>query len=156
MKTASMKYIFLSLLFLACSSKLKNEAVDESKNDLLVEKSKTPDNVDDDFKIFLSYFNKDSIFQISRIRFPVPYKELELSDSSDLVNKIYEKKNHHHFDFSLQKSEKTIEQYKEEMRINKNEAVIEVRGIDNGFIMDYFFQKINGRWMLITWIDSST
>jgi hypothetical protein len=41
-------------------------------------------------------------------------------------------------------------------KVGKSKTIIEIRGIDNGIIMDFFFEKKNGKWILVTWIDSST
>ena len=118
--------------------------------------NKIPTNIDDDFNVFLSYFNKDSIFQISRIVFPIKVQELELKDSSEMVEKVYYKKDHRNLDFTVKKFDSNIDNYTQHIRIEKNKATIEIRGVDNGIIMDFFFEKRGGKWMLTSWTDSST
>lgn len=112
--------------------------------------------VDIDFKTFISKFSTDSIFQISRIKFPLIVKELELSDSSYYIEKKINTTDHRNMDFSKQKKESGQSGYTLEHRIENNKATIELRGIDNGIITDYYFEKIEGKWTLVSWVDSST
>lgn len=121
-------------------------------------KAETPiaRNVDSNFETFLSLFNKDSLFQVSRIVFPLKVKELELGDPSEMLDKSINKEEHRKLDFSLPEFKDSIDNYTQNIRLEKNNATIEIRGVDNGIIMDVFFEKKNGKWMLISWTDSST
>jgi len=61
-------------------------------------------------------------------------------------------------DFGKKKSKGQYDQWEKKIVVDKNNtsATIEVRGIDNGIMVDYLFEKINGTWMLIEIDDSST
>ena len=151
-------FFFCFALLISCTeSKVKISSTStEMDSGPSTGESKIPTNIDDDFNIFLSYFNKDSIFQISRIVFPLKVQELELEDPSEMTDKVYYKKDHKNLDFTPKKFETNIDNYTQHIRLEKNKSTIEIRGIDNGIIMDFFFEKRDGKWMLTSWTDSSS
>jgi hypothetical protein len=61
-------------------------------------------------------------------------------------------------DFRRNKSDNTVNEWKQKTVLNKNQskATIEVRGIENGTMVDYNFEKRDGKWMLISINDGST
>lgn len=61
-------------------------------------------------------------------------------------------------DFRKKKSEGINDQWKQEIVVDENDtkARIEIRGIDNGIMVDYYFEKNDGRWMLVNIDDAST
>ena len=61
-------------------------------------------------------------------------------------------------DFRKRKSISLYDQWEQEIVVNKkNEsATIEIRGIENGIMLDFLFDKINEAWMLIEIVDRST
>lgn len=61
-------------------------------------------------------------------------------------------------DFRKYKSTSQYDQWEQKIVIEKAStfATIEISGMDNGILVDYLFQKINGAWMLIEIDDSST
>lgn len=154
---------FLSILFFGCSGpENKPDQTVKAKEEPVVVREPAiaqiaiPDNVDKDFETFLSYFNKDSVFQLSRIDFPF---KIEENDSNyDLVERIIQKSEWRKIDFSYDKSiaNKEVDGYEQKTVVDGNKAVIEVRGIENGIFFDAYFEKKNGKWKLRTWVDSST
>ena len=112
-----------------------------------------PANVDDNFKTFLSYFNNDSIFQVSRINFPLTVKETDAD--FELKEHIIEKATFRKMDFTYNE-QKVNKEYEQTVKIEKDKATIEIRGIENGILADYNFEKRKGKWVLVTWTDSST
>lgn len=122
------------------------------------QKIEIPKNVDDNFNIFLKYFSKDSIFQISRVNFPLKVKELDSDENFETIEKNidiseYKKIN---LNYSNENLTKETDKYSQNIKIGTDKAVIEIRGIDNGIHTDIVFEKKKGKWKLITWIDSST
>lgn len=111
--------------------------------------------VDDNFETFLHLFSEDSLFQINRIIFPVRGKVLELNEESEYVEIITQKDEHSHMDFRKRRKENP-DGYTISTKLTDNKATVEVRGIDNGIFMDYYFEKINGKWMFVSYKDSST
>ncbi len=61
-------------------------------------------------------------------------------------------------DFRKKKSNSRYDQWKQEIVLDKGEtkATIEIRGIENGIMVDYYFEKNDDRWMLVGVDDSST
>ncbi|MGB1042061.1 MAG: DUF4348 domain-containing protein [Tenacibaculum sp.] len=159
-----MKNIFLisMILFLiyGCFNKASN--ADEFK----IEKKKTkkqsvefviPKNVDSDFRCFLNLFNKDSVFQVSRLGFPIKiydFKNKEFELSERLVNeKEYSLKQ---IRFSKINEKEVFDEYEQIIKLKNNSALIIVTGIENGIAVEYEFKKINKKWKLISWTDQST
>lgn len=112
-----------------------------------------PKNVDSKFIDFLRYFSKDSVFQITRIDFPIKVKqldiyELELSDKDILISDYW-------INTFLPYDPNNLD-YTQDIVIEDKKAFISINGKENGLAIEYEFQKINGKWKLITWIDYST
>jgi len=144
--------LFLStFIFLGCTSDKKSKP-DHSKTNSTV--NKLPNNVDLKFETFLKHFNSDSLFQISRIDFPLKGKELDEEDGKEItVNKSEFRK----LDFNEpQKDSSDTNRYELKIKVDGNKAIVETRGIDNGIYIDTYFEKKEGKWKLVTWIDSST
>jgi len=120
-------------------------------------KTKIPSNVDSEFKVFLEFFNKDSAFQISRIDFPLKIMEMN-GEMSDVEPRAIEFQDYEKMDLTYDKSFETREydKYTQEVILDGSKARIELRGIDNGIHNDFEFKKVDGKWKMITWTDSST
>jgi hypothetical protein len=163
-------YIILSIFtfcfFVSCSDKPKqisNTDLTEQRTDTtstsIATQAEPPVDVDEKFDTFLRHFNKDSLFQISRIVFPLNFKEVDM-DSEDLgmiIGKI-EKSDFLKMDFTYDKSiaERTTDAYTQRIEVMGNKATIVIKGVDNGIATDYFFEKRKGKWMLVYFEDHST
>ncbi|WP_192821102.1 DUF4348 domain-containing protein [Rufibacter sp. LB8] len=158
--------LILPILFIGCSdTKLKTnkkepQPISNSSNldSLTVEAQKPiseiPSNVDDKFETFLKYFNEDSIFQVSRIDFPIKVKFADSSKDYEMSEEIIPKQEFLKLDFTYD-SIKSIE-YEQIIEVKGDKATIGLRGIENGIMADFYFKKKNGKWMLETWEDAST
>jgi hypothetical protein len=114
-------------------------------------KKQTIEKKEEDFNQFFELFNQDSIFQDSRISFPLTVKIN--NEDYEQVDYIITKEEYN----TLNLSTKTeYRDYKQKLILKKNKAVIMQRGTNNGIFIDYIFEKRNGKWQLITWIDIST
>ena len=112
---------------------------------------------DENFYDFIEKFSSDSIFQLSRTKFPLKIKLHDLDNDTDSL--IYcEMSNYEMIDFRKKKSTGQYDQWEQLIIVDKNNtsATIEIRGIDNGIRVYYIFYKINGAWMFIEIDDSST
>jgi len=147
------------MFFLGCIKDKKStqqELISDSKENIapiepITEKKIIiPKNVDKDFKTFMSYFNENAEFQLSRVKFPL--KGEILDDNYENIETLIRKENYQHSVFIL---EETTE-YKLEIIEEKDEAIIEIRGIDNGIMADYVFKKVKGQWQLSEFTDLST
>jgi len=155
--------LLLTLTFISCSNSSDKKLASEqtTSNETTVVSPKTeeyrspnvPADVDSKFETFIEYFSKDSLFQISRIDFPLKVKA---SDGNGETETIINKSDFRKLTFG-DKSAKTREfdKYEQTYKIEGNKAVVETRGIDNGIFIDTYFEKINGKWELVTSVDSS-
>lgn len=149
-------YIVAILILFGCKPETKKTEPEKH-----LEKEKTqiqiPKNIDDDFKIFLDYFSKDSVFQVSRVNFPLIVTEIDDENMLEAKEKIIQKNEYTTINFEYPKDALTREfdRYTQNYKIKENKATIEIRGIDNGICSDFFFEKINEKWMLKSWNDSS-
>jgi hypothetical protein len=111
--------------------------------------------VDDNFNDFIEKFSVDSTFQLSRIKFPLKTKLYDLSNDKDSI--IYQDRaGFEMMDFSKKKPSGQYVQWEQRIVVEREKARIEIRGIENGIMVDYLFEKISGAWMLIEIDDSST
>ena len=112
---------------------------------------------DESFDAFFRRFNKDSVFQMSRINFPLTVEEFDM-DALQPKKITIQRADYHIIDLSYHKSfsERELDKYSQEVKVKGDKATIEIRGIDNGIHNDVFFEKVNGQWTLISYTDSST
>ena len=153
-------YLLIVLSIVSCKQEVKSEPESEPKPEVvekIEKKIEIPSNVDTEFKTFFKFFNIDSTFQISRIDFPLKIMEMN-GEMSDVEPRIIELKNYEKMDLTYDKSFETREydKYTQKVILDGSKARIELRGIDNGIHTDFEFEKIDGKWKMITWTDSST
>jgi hypothetical protein len=101
------------------------------------------------FTPFLKKFEQDSNFQISRVVFPLLRKEFNV-ENHDTIQKWIQKKDYQNINLT------SCLPYSTEFRNYKNKIIMEVRGLENGKIIDFHFSKKAGKWMLIEWSDFSS
>ncbi|WP_377714408.1 DUF4348 domain-containing protein [Pseudofulvibacter geojedonensis] len=128
----------------------------KTKDELLLS-FKYPDTLDNDFKSFLKVFSKDSIFQISRVSFPMKTKVLS-SNLDEEVEEIITKDSYPIQEFLIDqiRTNQEYDNYSQEIKVEKDNATIFCQGIDNGILVEFEFKKIEGKWYLVTWSDLST
>ena len=80
-----------------------------------------------------------------------------MNNESDTIVYI-EKSGVEMMDFRKKKTSNGYEEWEENIIIdeNNNKATIEINGIDNGIMVDYKFEKINEKWILVEIYDGST
>jgi hypothetical protein len=145
--------IFFSVLLASCGN---NDTVTRQQtNDKQSSTSESKDTVDNDFNVFIVKFSTDSMFQLSRIKFPLKISWHEIDQDTVMYKN---KSDFELIDFRAKKYTGPLDQWQQEIIIDKNNksATIEIRGIDNGIFIEYVFEKINGTWMFIEIDDSST
>ncbi|WP_375605109.1 DUF4348 domain-containing protein [Flavobacterium davisii] len=147
-------YFILLLTILSISCKKETTTIEVPK----VVKKMQPTSInantksiDDDFKSFLEVFSKDSVFQVSRVTFPLVLEEW-IDPETGTEKKLINKKAYETIDFRYPKDALTREydRYTQTVKFKDNKAVVEIRGVDNGIYADYIFEKINGKWLLIS------
>jgi hypothetical protein len=137
----------------ACDNSSTNSTIGQ-KNETQIP---TKENIDSNFNDFIDKFSIDSTFQLGRTKFPLKTKCYVLDNFRDSI--IYKDRSKFELmDFRKKKSAGQSDQWEQKIVIGKENAsaTIEIRGIENGIMVDYLFEKINGAWMLIEIDDSST
>ena len=155
MKNSFAPIFTLLFLFTFCKQTKNDDSKNINKIDSLPRNLNQNTDVDKDFKTFIEYFSKDSLFQISRIEFP--FKEIQTGidddkDSTILIDKLHFRK----MDFSKKRYDGQYDKWNRHISVQEKKATIEIRGINNGIYIDYYFEKINGLWKFIKVVDSST
>ncbi|MCD0475838.1 DUF4348 domain-containing protein [Flavobacterium sp. EDS] len=152
-------FIILLLLIVSCKKQIapQNTTIlkDEEEN-VVANEEKTPVGASDkndieDFNHFFRLFNHDTVFQISRVIFPLKVKIN--NDDLELVDYVIPKEKYTTIDLDKKPEERD---YNQQLILKKDKAVIQQRGINNGIFIDYFFEKKDGKWQLVTWVDVST
>ena len=152
------KFLSLTLLMLVIiNCKENTELTRKADTSKRISIKETPKDIDENFNTFLKVFSKDSLFQISRVKYPLIQKEW-IDPEKGIIEKLITKNNYEILDFTYPKDALTREfdRYTQKIKTNKNKTVIEIRGVDNGIYSDYFFEKLNGKWMLISCSEQST
>ena len=147
--------ITLSTLFTFCNQIKMENSKNITNANITKGNTDQPLIIDNDFNTFIEYFSKDSLFQISRVKLPLKVKQFD-SEKDNYQIKYFGKSNFIKMDFRIKKSKGDFDQWKQDIKIEKNKATIEITGIDNGIIVLYYFEKRNGKWTLIEVEDSST
>lgn len=112
------------------------------------------------FEVFFEEFSKDSIFQKSRVQYPLRFVYAEgLEDTkwkTDYINKASE---FYYIDFTEDKSamNKEYDKYTVEIeKIDGNNIYYKNLGYDNGIRMIFKFKKVDDCWLLVEILDEST
>jgi hypothetical protein len=112
----------------------------------------------EDFDQFIHKYSTQESFQMERTRFPVivtvPDAEREgMPPMGETVGR-YEWEL---LDLTYDSSYLTrpYDQYHQNIRYEKDTAVVEIRGINNGIYADYYFTVIDEKWYLVTLCEAS-
>jgi Domain of unknown function (DUF4348) len=150
MISKNQKYLLLFFLIVSICScrntdKVKSETISINEN----------------FSEFIEKFSKDSLFQISRIKFPLKItwqriqEDLEMEKDSIFFMK---KATFELIDFRKKKSNTQLDNWEQKRNIYEkhNSATILYQGVDNGIIVEYLFKRENEKWILTEIFDRST
>lgn len=151
--------VLLLLLYISCNKTTVPQdniiSNDEPKNIITTEekepKTTNDKHTEEDFDHFFRLFNHDTVFQVSRINFPLKVKIN--NDDLELVDYVILKEEYTTVNLDKKPEERD---YNQQIILKKDTVVIEQRGINNGVFIDYYFKRINGKWQLATWVDVST
>lgn len=135
--------IIFMLILIACNKKQEQVLLEKKKISKVF--------VKEDFNKFFVKFNKDSVFQLHRIVFPLK-NEIYNSDSGD-YNNLSIKKEEWKFFNSFSLSKKYIKNINKK---DQDEILLNIQIVDSGVNVDYIFTIIKGQWFLIKIVDSST
>ncbi len=135
-------FILLTISLVSCGTKT---------TELTTDKNVQGENFDD----FFNKFRSDSVFQIERVKFPLPLVTWDIDDN--LATEEIDRENWRHLrlEYKNEFGTREIDAYTQETKIYADSAKIELRGIDNGIHVDYVFNKVDGQWTLTTERDYS-
>lgn len=113
-------------------------------------------NKNEEFESFLDKFGSDSLFQINRIKFPLEYVALNY-DTYDEIKTTINKKDWR-MDYLFMNAEKRSQIYNNFSLSLKDtdERVFCWHGVENGINVLYFFKRIERKWCLVKFEDTST
>lgn len=147
--------LLLSILMFCCDKFSKNEDSKDSleRKSKIVIKHKTQD---ENFEKFYNAFITDSIFQISRIKFPLEGRSTEFvfdeNYNRDTICKIYtikSKKFYWNKDGWVSfKGEADLNDFSKEVINNENLAKVKYKSKNEDFTIFLEFIKINNKWYL--------
>jgi hypothetical protein len=112
--------------------------------------------VDSNFNDFIEKFSSDSLFQISRTKFPL---KVTWEDTDNNKGESFQDfSNFELIDFRIKKTNNKTDNWELKSIIAEDNlsAKIEIHGIDNGILVYYLFVKENGIWKLVEVNDKST
>jgi len=134
--------LILCLLLISCNLKSSNS------NQGRVKKI---DLVSEDFNVFFNRFNADSVFQYSRIVFPL---KLIIPDQEDdnSITKLLSRKEYKYFDLTKYENEKSIIK---KTRLSSAKIKVHYSVEETGIGLDYYFINKKGLWWLIFFEDYS-
>lgn len=138
------------MLLTSCVNNPANK-VDRNTNENIV--SPHSEIADSTFANFIEKFSNDSEFQLNRIKFPLKIKWYDIVNDEDSI--FYIEKNSVGF---IDLRDKNNERFERRIIMDESHAstIVEIRGIENGLVVDYIFVWNGIGWMLVEINDSST
>jgi hypothetical protein len=154
------KYFVLAflvlLLFFSCNE-LSFNSTERQDSDTSSFSIPNIDSVDSSFNDFIDKYSSDENFARSRTKFPLKIIFYDIDNDKDTVIYAY-LSDYKELDFRKKKSSGQQDQWEQFVSVNHkdNSATITIQGIDNGILVVYRFEKIEGHWVLVEIDDSST
>jgi hypothetical protein len=159
-------FLIVGLLFLSCKNKVSSTDIIENDSIISVNIEEIKDfvemqsnkNCGQTFDDFFEQFAKDSLFQNSRVKYPLKESYYEDLESSEITINMVSPSKYHYIDFKEDKNamDREFDQYQViiEKIDNKNVYYKNV-GVDNGINIIYKFKLIDGCWYMIEIEDKS-
>jgi hypothetical protein len=157
MKKVFLVFLGLGVLFLLDCENKNSVFLQENDKIIINDSFKNISNKTDkigDFKSFFNEFNKDTIFQISRIIYPVEIKTFDYFTETDSITYLKKNEWKPYLNVIDNKEFKYIVEI-EELIIDK-ETKVNIQIEDTGVYVDYYFKKIDNQWYLYKIEDRST
>ncbi len=120
-------FLTLNLVFVSCKNQLAKSIP-----------------ADEPFDVFFDRFHADSIFQMSRIQFPLPGVNTDHMQMEDTVYHWTESNWELHHDFNLDTTDFIVEK-----NILDSLVVEKIYLENSGFIVERTFKKLEGLWFLV-------
>jgi hypothetical protein len=154
-KTLNMKLLALPLLLLlwSCSNTTENSHKNKLPASVAIQSTTEPsetssDKNEEEFDNFFQRFSKDSSYQLTRIGFPI---KVTSTDGEKDEIKLINKKDWVYTDYSNLESGQLRRE-----KVNKGLINLIYTVEDTGVLVYHYFQKKNGKWLLVSIEDHST
>lgn len=141
------------------------DSIKKAKLDNVVVLSKeelnSPQNCGLSFDVFFEEFARDSVFQKSRVKFPLEYfshyYDFNLRKDTIKAEPI-SFENYYYYDFTKDREaiDQDFDKYTVHMEKSDVEVLYKFVGYDNGIMVNYRFKKKDNCWLLVEIIDKST
>lgn len=153
LKIILQRYIcFIGLLTLvSCTQALKESTINKEseKTETSHESLKTTTEAAEDYATFYSRFHSDSLFQMSRIKFPIDGyfsngagDEVNWTPSNWIIHRLH-----------IHDADTSVYTVKLTGTATLKKEVLYIEG--SGFKIERKFQNINGKWYLVGYIDEN-
>lgn len=149
------KLVSIFVLFSIYSCQRKDPTIESSN----IEQTITSADCESDFDLFFKEFAKDSIFQKNHIKFPLRSAYYGGDAYDELIVEIVRtKSDFKYIDFTEDATamQKETGKYTTEKIKSQHKVVYKLLGYDNGIMVSYKFEILNGCWTMVEIVDEST
>lgn len=149
------KLVSIFVLFSIYSCQRKDPTIESSN----IEQTITSADCESDFDLFFKEFAKDSIFQKNHINFPLSITYYADESHEELIVETIEtKSDFKYIDFTddVNAMQTETDKFTTEKVKAKTTATYKRLGYDNGIMISYKFEMINGCWTMVGILDEST
>ncbi|WP_299260848.1 DUF4348 domain-containing protein [uncultured Aquimarina sp.] len=138
-----------------------NEPVLDTLQEPISDNPIVPKNCGLNFEAFFNRFSKDSVFQKSRVKFPLKmtYFDAYSSDTTTPEEEYIEQQDYQFFNLSndSEAANRDIDRFRAKIEKKENDTYIYYQlGIDNGIRVEFEFKKENNCWLFVSLKDEST
>lgn len=143
--------VVMVILMSGCGETKKEEALKAGET-----APKTREIIREEFDTFFKRFSEDSVFQLSRIDFPISYYSVDIEDNKEEF--VYDKNDFWYIDFTEDRQAATRNTDAYEPVIEKGDLKTRYirKGIDNGIRIEYYFERnATGEWYMVEIVDNS-
>ncbi|AWX45128.1 hypothetical protein HME9304_02138 [Flagellimonas maritima] len=136
------------------SEKVANQ---KEEKEQIIKPIEIPKDCNQTFETFFERFAKDSVFQKNRVKYPMKWFYYENS-YDELKIDVMENGKFYYIDFTEDKDAMNKESGKYTVSIDKKSNHVDylLKGYDNGLMLTYKFNLIDGCWYLVEILDEST
>ncbi len=143
--------VVIIIIMSGCAETKKEEASEASEK-----VPETKEIIREEFDTFFKRFSEDSVFQLSRIDFPISYYSVDIEDNKEEY--VYNKNDFWYINFIEDSEAATRNADAYEPVIEKGDSKTRYirKGIDNGIRIEYYFEMNDkGEWYMVEIVDNS-
>lgn len=117
----------------------------------------TTKNKTENFETFYNNFTTDSIFQKSRIDFPLTFKYLDIDNDYEKKEIIINENdwNFQNLDWEESYATRDLDAYTRNIQISKDTTNVKFEGVNNGINFGLSYIIKDGKWVLVEMYDYS-